>query len=231
MDIYKSVVIIIRKLFTRICQLLQTSFDFLAHYKLLFGILLNKMKALQLVKPHVLVVIGAPASGKTEFAEKFSDTFHAPYINAKMFQFEGYSPATALGLALEVMSQIQKTKQTVVYEGISGTRVERAQIMKQAKANGYEPLFIWVQTDPAIARARATRRTRSNPNPMTVEEFEHDLKRFTPPSQQEPTVVISGMHTYATQAKAVLKRLAEMTGRAAAPSANAAQGRRSVTAR
>lgn len=182
------------------------------------------MKALQLAKPHVLVMIGVPASGKSQFARKFAETFHAPYIDAKMFLFEGYSPSVAVDLAREVLAQMQKTKQTIVYEGVSGSRVERSELAKQARANGYEPLFIWVQTDVSVARNRATRRTRSNPEPMTDEQFDSELKRFTPPSDQEPTVVISGMHTYASQAKAVLKRLTELTGRDRA-SANAASTR------
>ncbi len=175
------------------------------------------MKTLHMAKPHVLVVIGGPGSGKTAFASKFADTFSAPYIDAKAFHLEGNDATTTIGLVYDILRQIHKTKQTIVYEGLSGTRAERTQVAKLAREYGYEPLFIWVQTDPAIAHGRATKRTRSNPNPMPEDVFEAEQKRFTPPAPHEKAVVISGMHTHASQAKAVLKRLAETRGRAETP--------------
>lgn len=175
--------------------------------------ILYLMKALQLAKPHVLVMIGGPASGKTTFAEKFADTFHAPYIDAKKLHLDGGDPASTLKLAYDIMAQIHKTKQTIVYEGLTGSRTERTQVAKLARDKGYEPLFVWVQTDSATAHARATRRSRINTDPMSDDDFERESKQFTPPSAQERAVVISGMHTYATQAKTVLKRLAETSNR------------------
>ena len=175
------------------------------------------MKALQLAKPHILVMVGGPASGKTAFAEKFADTFHAPYIDAKAFRVGEISPTATLGLVYEVLTEIQKTKQTIVYEGMTGSRAERAQLVKLARKNGYEPLFIWVQTDPTVAHARATKRSRQNPTPMSDEVFDREQARFTAPSAQERAVVISGMHTYASQARAVLKRLVDSTSRTSGP--------------
>lgn len=168
------------------------------------------MKALQLTKPHILTVVGGPASGKTAFATKFSDTFNAPYIDAKKFLSVSQDPTSALPLVFEVLKQLQKTNQTIVYEGFSGTRAERLQIAKLCRDNGYDQLLVWVQTDPSVAYGRATKRSRSNPEPMSDEDFEREQKRFTPPSPQEKAVVISGMHTPASQTKAVLKRLAEL---------------------
>ena len=169
----------------------------------------HMMKALHLAKPHVLVMIGGPASGKSTFATKFADTFHAPYIDAKQFHLATGDQTSALELAYDMLEQMHKTNQTIVYEGVSGTKTERTEIAKLARKHGYEPLFIWVQTDPNVAFARATKRTRSNPNPMSEDAFDRETRRFTAPSSPEPVVVISGMHTYASQAKAVLRKLAE----------------------
>lgn len=167
------------------------------------------MKALHLAKPHLLVMIGGPSSGKTTFATRFAETFHAPYLDAKQFHLATGDATSALGLAYDMLDQIHKTKQTIVYEGMTGTKAERTQVAKLARQHGYEPLFIWVQTDPNITHARATKRTRANPTPMSDEEFERETRRFTPPAEPEKHVVISGMHTYATQAKTVLRKLTE----------------------
>ena len=38
------------------------------------------MKSLQLDKPHAIVMVGIPGSGKSFFADKFSAMFNAPYV-------------------------------------------------------------------------------------------------------------------------------------------------------
>src|SRR5690606_35897329 len=110
-------------------------------------------------------------------------------------------------LALLMLTEVQKTGQTMVYEPISGLKTERVEIAKAAAKNGYVPIVVWVQTDKYVCVARTTRKSRSNPVPMTNEEFEREYKRFTVPGDKEKYVVISGMHTYATQAKVVLRKL------------------------
>lgn len=172
------------------------------------------MKELQLPKPHIIIVTGIASSGKTTFAEKFADTFNAPFINAKKL---GLSSENSMDLATEILEQVFKTKATVVFEGVKGTRKERAEIAAVSKKNGYEPLFVWVQTEPGTAHMRATKKTRTNPNPMTQEEFDRAFAGFTPLNATERHAVISGMHTYASQAKAILRRLSNDKGREKVP--------------
>ncbi len=165
------------------------------------------MKSLQLSKPHFLIVIGAPRSGKSEFASRFADTFNAPYISAAAFHHPDASSAQTSEIVDYVLREVFKTQQTILYEGLGGSRAERTAASKLAKEHGYEPLIIWVQTDLNVARSRAIKRSRSNRYPMSVEEFEQAVRRFTAPNTSEDYVVISGLHTYASQAKAVLRRL------------------------
>lgn len=173
------------------------------------------MRSLQLSKPHLLIVIGAPGSGKSTFATKFSDMFHAPFIDGGSLSNAAIDHHAAIHLALLMLEEIQKTGQTMVYEPISGFKTERVEIAKAAVKNGYVPIVIWVQTDKLVCETRTTRKSRSNPHPMDAEEFERQYKRFTTPGDKEKYVVISGMHTYATQAKAVLRKLSEQIVRPA----------------
>ncbi len=172
------------------------------------------MKSLQLSKPHLLIVTGIVRSGKSSFAEKFADTFSAPFINAKLL---GDQPNTSLATAYMVLEQLFKTKSTIVYEGVRGTRAERMEVARLSREHGYDPLFIWVQTDPSMAHMRATKPGKSNPNPLTSEAFDREVAGFTPLHPMEKASVISGMHTYASQAKVVLKRLSNEADRETNP--------------
>lgn len=177
------------------------------------------MKHLSLTKPHLIIMVGLPGSGKSFFAEKFADTFGAPYVSDKKI-------AELAQGDIEAITQLQlgellKTKQSIVFDGASDSRGERMTLAKTAREAGYEGLFIWVQTDSATAKARALQPKKGEGAPLTSDEYDKLLKRFTPPNSTEKPLVISGKHTYASQAKVVLKKLstprAEIAGHDAPP--------------
>lgn len=174
------------------------------------------MKPLQLSKPHVIVMVGIPGSGKTFFAEHFATTFNASLLSYEkleeaLFKVPARSSveqAASRRVADYILEELLKSKQTVVFDGPAGTKTDRAHIFKLAKNAGYEPLLVWVQTESLAARARFTRKKTGTPL-HTPKQFEDSLKRFTPPSSTEKVVVISGKHTYASQLKIILKHLVE----------------------
>lgn len=159
------------------------------------------MKSLQLEKPHAIVVIGIQGSGKSFFAEKFSDTFSAPYIDDSAFTLYTHDEAASKHVSTYMLKEVLKTKATIVIESKS-TKAERIELSQQLKKAGYETLLVWVQTDTNTAMGRARKQTNT-----TKEEVEDNIKRFNPPSGIEQALVISGKHTFATQAKTVLKKL------------------------
>jgi predicted kinase len=163
------------------------------------------MKPLQLHKPHLLVVVGLPGAGKTYFASQFSDTFNAPYINYGFYAKHVGNEKVAEELATHALMQLLKTKQTIVIEGVGNTRDDRREIVRVASKHGYDVLYIWVQTEPQTTEQRAV---RSKMATMTRDEYEERIKKFELLLRTEAHVVISGKHTYASQAKTVLKRLA-----------------------
>ena len=167
------------------------------------------MKSLSLSQPHVIIMTGIPGSGKSFFAEKFADTFHAPYVcQAKIAELAHISEADATAVTLYQLQELFKTKQPIVFDGASETRAERAELARMARRAGYETLFVWVQTDITTAKGRATKDIKGKTRPTrTPEEFDRHIKRFTPPNAIEKPMVVSGKHTYASQAKVVLKKL------------------------
>ncbi len=161
------------------------------------------MKSLQLDKPHALVVVGVQGSGKTFFAQKFADTFNAPFIEQAMFKKNATDDTSAELLMASMVSEISKTGRSIVIELDLTSRVERSELSRRLKADGYVTMFIWVQIDIETAISRSYRASR-----IDEAAYRERMRAFAPPHPSEKALVISGKHTFATQAKAVLKKLA-----------------------
>lgn len=178
------------------------------------------MKSLSLTTPRAIFLLGIPGAGKTFFAKRFSETFNAPFVETDGIRYAissqpSFSALEQRGverIAENQLKQLFKTHKTLLYEGELESRAARTRLAKLAREAGYEPMFVWVQTEDATARQRATRGVKSHDGtkaPIITEERYEQLKdKFTPPNESEKAVVISGKHTYASQAKIVLKRLA-----------------------
>ncbi|MFZ2545015.1 MAG: AAA family ATPase [Candidatus Saccharimonadales bacterium] len=162
------------------------------------------MKSLQLQKPHFLVTVGLPGAGKSFFASQFSETFSAPYLDYNYYRATAGNEKVAVELASHTFNQLLRTNQTIVLEGIGSIKDERQELATVAKKHGYGILYIWVQTEPQTSMRRLANSTTGH---MSNEAFVEAAEKFDIFQRGENFVVISGRHTYATQAKAVLRRL------------------------
>ncbi|MBC7868790.1 AAA family ATPase [Candidatus Saccharibacteria bacterium] len=174
------------------------------------------MKSLSLSKPHVIVMVGIPGSGKSFFAEHFADTFNAPLISDERLRDELFNKPTynhdeqtiIRRVSDYMLDELYKTHRTFIYDGVAAARIERQEIAKKARAAGYEALFVWVQTESSTAQSRVKKvikgKTALSPNIS-----DSALKHFSAPHANEKAVVISGKHTYSSQLKIVLKRLVQ----------------------
>jgi predicted kinase len=190
------------------------------------------MKSLSLSKPHLLIMVGIPGSGKSFFAEKFSEMFHAPYVSYDRIMDVGEGNAEqAARYMTYLLHELIKTGQTLVVDGLADTRAQRAELKHLAHVAGYKPLFIWVQTDVATAKARALKTSTDKGRGMTPHEYDQVAGYFMPLSAMEKPVVISGKHTYATQARIVLKNLAAPRGQAPPSDRGDPPGRRNIIIR
>jgi predicted kinase len=166
------------------------------------------MKSLSLAQPHLIIMVGVPGAGKSFFAEKFAQTFNAPSVSLEKIIPYTVDDEGAVILMHQALDELFKTNRSIIVEGNMDTRIEREKLTRKAKTAGYETLIVWVQTDPATAKSRSIREFKDKINrTLTVDEYERLVKRFTPPNNLERPTVISGKHTYATQAKIVLKKL------------------------
>lgn len=160
------------------------------------------MKALSLSQPHAIIMVGIPGSGKTHFAKKFSDTFNAPMVSLDYVVPHAKDFASAGSLIEQQLTELLKTNQSIILEVNTSTRQNRTELAKLLREAGYAALFVWVQTDKETARKRYARMS-----PEGSPDFEESIKHFSPPHEKEHPLVVSGKHTYASQAKVVLSRL------------------------
>jgi len=160
------------------------------------------MKSLRLSQPHALIMVGIPGSGKSHFAKKFSDTFNAPYVDLDSILPHAKDLQSAASLAQTQLNELLRTRQSLLIELNTASRQSRVELARIVKEAGYAPLLVWVQTDQDTARAR-TSRDKSRPEGY----FDGQIRSFSPPHEREKPHVISGKHTYATQAKSVLMHL------------------------
>lgn len=174
------------------------------------------MRTLSLNKPHLIVMVGIPGSGKSFFIEHFAETFNAPLVSFDHLRNELFHTPTFNNNEYEIIQRIAdrqldellKTGRTILIDGSAQQRQSRTNLTKKARDAGYETLFIWVQTESVAARHRATKPVKGK-TALSQEQFDAAVKRFSAPHLTEHAVVISGKHTYASQLKIVLKRLIE----------------------
>jgi len=172
------------------------------------------MKPSESIKPHLIIMVGIPGSGKSFFAEQFAKTFKAPIISFDCLRNELFTNQSQNSndnnvvnkIASHLLNEVLKTKKTIIYEGQTSLHSDRINLSKKANSAGYETLFIWVQTEPASALKRVSKIINSKPL-LSVDDFNKSIKQFSPPLKSEKAIVISGKHTYASQLKIVLQHL------------------------
>ena len=156
-------------------------------------------------KPRALLVFGAPASGKTTFADKFAKKFGLASYDLKTLMDEhGFT----YEMIMILVEQILKTGQTVLIEGAIDTEKERTDMRNLARNYGYEPALIWVQTDTATIRQRLKLQYRNVTKAKTA--YDKAVAIMEAPTEAERPIILSGKHTFETQTKHVIAGLADL---------------------
>lgn len=157
------------------------------------------------IKPRALLVFGAPCSGKTTFAEKFSKKFGLAHYNFDELRNEhGFSNDDIL----VILEQILKTGQTIVIEGMLDTERERMEVRNVLRKHNYTPSLIWIQTDVATIRSRLKNKFRSVSKAKKF--YDTAISTMEAPGENEKAIILSGKHTFETQTKHVVTGLADL---------------------
>ena len=172
------------------------------------------MNTTPMSKPIIVQLIGPAGAGKSFFARRFAKTFGAPIVSRDqlrwtLFAHHTYSEdeESMVSQIAEVMiDEILKTNKLFILDGGYNRRPERNAIRDKAHKHGYQIFTVMVQTDEPTARHRTKHRKAAQ------------LKAYQSPVVDKNTVVISGKHTYSTQARTVLKKLVEIQAAPSSPS-------------
>ena len=188
------------------------------------------MEALTLSSPMIIDVVGLPGAGKSFFANQFANTFGAAVVSQDkirwtLFAHHTYSDnenAMVEQVSDLMITELLRTKKTFVLDGGYNRASARHALANRARRNGYRVLTIVVQTDEPTSRRRATKRSEKKlgdqyKQSLTNEQFDAARDAYEEPSTTaDDVVVISGKHTYNTQAKIVLRKMIEISGQSTA---------------
>ena len=73
------------------------------------------MKPLSPSLPHIIAMVGAPGSGKTQFAVEFAKIFNSPVVSSRQFEVFTDNTKTISDATLSLLEEFLKTKQTVIW--------------------------------------------------------------------------------------------------------------------
>ncbi|MBQ6147234.1 AAA family ATPase [Candidatus Saccharibacteria bacterium] len=159
----------------------------------------NTNKAL----PRAILVFGAPGSGKTTFAERFSSKFHAAFYDLTEIE-EKYKFSRRT--VLKCIELIARTNTTLVIEGGLDTEKDRNEVKNVLRKAGYSPSLIWIQTDVGTIKMRLKMKHKNGLKAR--DEYERRIESMEAPTEIESPIVLSGKHTFETQLRHVLTQIA-----------------------
>jgi len=168
-------------------------------------------------KPFLMLLYGYPGSGKTTFAQQFTDDVHCVHLHADRL-FSELQDQTGMGDGKVANYTLEYIAKELLRSGISVVldvsvirKSIRSKLREAAKQSKASPVLVWLQIDPESAYTRTQSRDRRRSedkyaHDYDVHGFETELNNSQNP-ENEDYVVISGKHTYHTQSRAVIKKL------------------------
>ena len=72
------------------------------------------MKPLQLSSPHLIIMVGAPGAGKTQFATEFAKMFNAPILSSDTLRELSSDDTLIHKAAVDLLRELLKPKQTII---------------------------------------------------------------------------------------------------------------------
>lgn len=159
-------------------------------------------------KSRALLIFGAPCSGKTTFAAKFADRYDLAFYNINEVMEQYDFPHETM---MDVLKLITKTRKNIIIEGGLDTEEERRELKNLFYSAGYEPSLFWIQTDITTIRKRLKFLYKSVAKAREV--YDNVVSGMEAPSEAEYPIILSGKHTFETQAKHALAGLADVDRR------------------
>lgn len=176
------------------------------------------------------MLYGFPGAGKSYFARQLCEQLQAAHvqgdrIRSELFasqQYDKQENAVVTQLMDYMTQEFLGTGLSVVYDTNAMRQNQRHALRELARRTHSQPVLVWLQIDTDTAFLRASKRDRRRADdkfaePMERTRFDDIASHMQNPGAIEDYIVISGKHTFNTQASAVLRRLRELGLLGAAP--------------
>lgn len=177
------------------------------------------MTKVALTKPVLLCFYGYPGSGKSFVARNLSESLQIAHISADRIRgelfasprYDAQENAIVAHLMDYMAEEFLSAGVAVAYDANSVRPAQRRHLRELARKNKAEYLLAWLQIDSDSAFARTQKRDKRTSDdrfaqPQDKMSFESQLTQMQNP-KDEPYLVISGKHAFATQKSAIINRL------------------------
>jgi len=183
---------------------------------------INLMSKVRLTKPILICFYGFPGSGKSFVSRNLSESLpiaqvSADRIRGELFaspRYDAQENAIVVHLMDYMANEFLSAGVSVAYDINATRQAGRRKLREMAAKNKAEYLLVWLQIDQDSAFGRTQKRDRRTSDdrftePQTQMSFEKQVGTMQNP-KDEPYLVISGKHAFATQKGAVVNRLYQL---------------------
>jgi predicted kinase len=173
-------------------------------------------------KPVLILLYGAPMTGKTFFARQFAQLISSSHlqtdrIRSELFEEPSYDKqedTIVSHLAEYMASEFLSCGVNIIYDSGLWRESQRQTLRVAAKQAGAEILTVWIQLDKPTTLARIQKAGKKDidtkySRKYTAETYKEIIEQMQPP-KGEDVVVISGKHTFNSQRSAVIKKMLEL---------------------
>lgn len=169
------------------------------------------------------MLYGFPGAGKSYFARQFGEHVQAAHVQGDRIRSELFENPLYDKDENKVVTQLMdymtheflQAGLSVVYDMNAMRLSQRHTLRELARKIHAQPLLIWLQIDTDSAYARVSKRDRRRSDdkysaPIERSTFDDIVTHMQNPGMVEDYLVISGKHSFNTQASAIIKRLREL---------------------
>lgn len=180
------------------------------------------MRKVKLQEPVLVYLFGMPGSGKSFLSSHLAHEYGLAHvwsdrIRHTLFnnpQYDKTENQVVYSLMDFMTEQFLQAGIGVIYDISASRLVQRRAMREMARKFKIKELLIWLQIDAETAWSRSANRDKRKPEdkynvPLSQQSFEEMYKLMQKPVN-EPGLVISGKHSFASHKAAIQKRFVKM---------------------
>jgi predicted kinase len=172
------------------------------------------------MRPILFYTVGYPGAGKTTLARSLATLLGAQHlrgdkIGLELFRFPTYSPQERRIVYEEMdrrASEDLRAGRHVLYDAVTNTRAQRAQVRALAEEHGGQAIGLWVKVPTELAKRRAGQARDAGLVGAVVRVipphiFDQYVAAFEVPDGSEPVILVAGDASFYLQYRRLQRQL------------------------